>query len=318
MSTSGWTCAELLGDVLTVDNNPVSGRRRVDMDGFVSKADFDVCKRLHRRHGTTYYFATLRLPQPIRDRVHALYGFLRVPDEWVDNPIPGSEGSRVERLRAYRDEFLRGMDGVCPTDPVLRAFCKVAHDVALSVQEPMRFLDAMEIDLFKCRYETYTDLREYMLGSAVSVGWMMCDVMEVERGPVVQRAANALGEAMQLTNFLRDVGEDMLRGRIYLPAEDLARFSVTEESIRRKEVSARFIRLMEFEIERARELYRQADEGIALLPGRVQDAVKLSRILYSRILDRIEDRRYDVFTGRARTSKTEKLATAFRVISGAV
>ncbi|AIE84499.1 phytoene/squalene synthase family protein [Fimbriimonas ginsengisoli] len=271
---------------------------------FASPNDHAECRRLHRKFGTTYYFATRLFGRRTRERVNALYGFVRVPDEWVDNPV-GGDIERRNRLEAYRSELIRALDGVCPTQPVLRAFCDVMHEVGMPLDEPLRFLDAMAQDLSISRYETYEDLRDYMRGSASAVGLMMCSVLEAGNNPAMLEAAVALGEAMQLTNFIRDVSEDYNRGRIYLPAEDMARFGVTEADL---EPTPRFRELIRFEIERARNLYSQADVGIPLLPPRARKAVRLARILYSRILDRVEANGYDVFSARARTSKLEKLS----------
>lgn len=283
---------------------------------FASPMDHAECRCLHRRFGTTYYFATRRLPARIRRRVHALYGFVRVPDEWMDNQSNASATQREQQINSYRNELLRGMDGVRPSHAVLRAFCDVAREVALPIEEPLLFLQAMEQDIYTSRYLTYADLEEYMRGSAVAVGLMMCQLIEVEMDDRIRTSATALGEAMQMTNFLRDVGEDIRRGRIYLPIEDLMKFPGSEDAILHEELNADMIGLLKFEIERTRELYRAADVGIPLLPKNAQKAVKLARILYSRILDRIEERNYDVFNGRARTSRFEKLATAVRVLFG--
>ena len=285
---------------------------------FATASDHAECRKLHRKFGTTYFFASRRLPAQLRRRVHALYGFVRVPDEWVDNPRKMSPPEREQKLNEYRNELIRGMDGVSPTVPVLRAFCDVAREVSMPLDEPLTFLDAMEQDLYTTRYETYEDLREYMRGSAASVGLMMCHLLEVPMDDMIQSAAISLAEAMQLTNFLRDVGEDIRRGRIYLPMADMNRFLGSEDGILREEVTRTFVRLMKYEIERARGLYSEADLGIPLLPKDVQPAVKLARILYSRILDRVEERNYDVFNGRARTSATEKITTALLVMSGSI
>jgi 15-cis-phytoene synthase len=280
---------------------------------FADGADHAECRRLHRRYGTTYYFATCRMPRRIRRRVHALYGFVRVPDEWVDNSPQMSLSERSERLAEWRREFLRGIDGVRPGHPVLRAFCDVAQEAGLGVEEPLRFLDAMERDLAVARYATYAELREYMRGSAATVGLMMCRLMEVASSPEVDVAAVALAEAMQLTNFLRDVREDAERGRVYLPLEDLETFGVAEADLLGGPPTAEFRRLMRFEMERARALYAIADAGIPLLPRSSRRAVSLARILYARILDRIEAMDCDVFHARARVPTPEKLAVAARV-----
>lgn len=281
------------------------------MGGHASEADFERCRRLHRQHGTTYYFATARFRPEIRRRVHALYGFVRVPDEWVDQPLAEDPGCC---LASYRRDLLRGLSGERVDVPELRAFCDVAREVGMGPEEPLCFLTAMATDLTVTRYATYSELEGYMRGSAAAVGMMMCDVLGAGDDPAMRAAARALGNAMQLTNFLRDVREDAARGRIYLPLDELAQFGVGEDEILAGRMSDRFARLAEFQIARARTLYAAADAGIPILPREAQKPVLLARVLYSRILDRIEARGYDVFRGRARTSKVEKLIEAVKVI----
>ena len=283
---------------------------------FALPGDIEECRRLHKLHGTTYYYATQRFKPEIRRQVHALYGFVRVPDEWVDNPGDMSVQERQRKLAQYRSEMMRGYDGVCPTHPVLRAFVDVMHESAIPIEEPLIFLEAMEMDLTVRRYETYEALQRYMRGSASAVGVMMCHVLGSGQNQTALDAAMKLGEAMQLTNFLRDVGEDLDRDRIYLPLEDLDRFRVTEDEVMNGVMSDRFVALMKFEIERARQLYAESEPGILLLPKEARKAVKLGLVLYSRILDRIERRNYDVFGGRARTSTTEKAVVAAQVVLG--
>jgi phytoene synthase len=283
--------------------------------GYAGPADFEECRRLHRKYGTTYYFASRRFAPEIRRRVDALYGFVRVPDEWVDNPSSDSKSDIRAELCRYRAELLDGLSGTSPKSPVLRAFCDVVREVKIPTEEPLLFLDAMESDLTVARYETYEELRTYMRGSAASVGMMMCYVLEAGEGPAMLAAAQALGEAMQMTNFLRDVAEDAGRNRVYLPREDLDAFKVSYQEIFDGECTDRFRNLMRFEIERAQELYSIADQGIPLLPKSAQLSVQIARVLYSRILNRIEDLNFDVFSGRARTSKLEKLAVAGKILA---
>ena len=279
---------------------------------WASTADHDLCRRLHRQHGTTYYFATSRFPAPARRRVHALYGFVRVPDEWVDNP----QDDPAPRLAAYRDDLLCAFEGGRSEHPALRAFGDVARECGMAREEPLCFLDAMAMDLTVARYPTYAHLETYMRGSAAAVGMMMCDALGAGDDATMRAAARALGNAMQLTNFLRDVREDAARGRVYLPQDELAAFGVGEDEIIAGRMSERFRKLSEFQVARARALYAQADAGIPMLPAEARKAVRLARVLYARILDRIEERDHDVFGGRARTSKVEKLAVAARVLAG--
>ncbi len=278
---------------------------------FASSSDYRVCRRLHREHGTSYYLATKLFPRTIRQRVHALYGFVRVPDEWVDRP---GSSDPAHRLETWKQEFLDGMQGKAPSHPSMRAFCDVAGDFRMPVDEPLAFLDAMSMDLHRNRYATYEDLRTYMRGSAVSVGIMMCYITEAKITPELLKGASALAEAMQLTNFLRDVAEDAAMGRIYLPQEDLARFGVAEADIFKGRTGPAWNGLLQFQIARTDALYAEADQAIPLLPLSAQAPVRLARELYSRILRRIESQEFDVFSQRARTSRSEKLRVAAQVL----
>jgi len=290
--------------------------KAVNPKRFATEDDLAECRRLHRTHGTTYYLASQLFPPNVREQVHAVYGFVRVPDEWVDNPKDGVGDARVQ-LREYRQQLIAGMEGKAPTIPVLRAFCDVARERKIPIEEPLCFLDAMEQDLEVTRYNTFEDLLGYTRGSAAAVGVMMCSVLGVQLRPETVESAKKMGDAMQLTNFLRDVGEDWRRGRLYLPLEDLRRFRVDPDDIGDGRVSPEWRRLMKFQIERTREMYAEADRGIPALPTYARRPVQLARTLYSQILDKIEQRDYDVFSGRAHTTKVEKLAAVARIMAGA-
>lgn len=284
---------------------------------WATPGDFEACRRLHRLHGTTYYFATQRMPKELRWDVHALYGFVRKADEWVDDKERYPSSEACELLRAFRNELILAAEHrVRPSDPILRAFSQTLNNRGIPLSEALLFLDSMASDLVKPTYETYEELEAYMRGSAAAVGMMMCSILGVELTDETRASAIALGNAMQLTNFLRDVGEDRGRGRLYLPLEDLDRFGVSLEEIDQRVVTDRFIDLMKFEIQRAKSLYRCAESGIAHLPRSAQKAVLLAKILYARILDKIEGNNFDVLTTRARTSGAEKLWTAARVAVG--
>jgi phytoene synthase len=289
--------------------------RDIELEGsFAQSSDYAVCRRLHRKHGATYYFATRRFRATERSRTHALYAFVRVPDEWIDNPGNLTLEQRDRLLDEWRSQLLRGLDGVLPPHPVMRAFCDVVRETGMPLEEPLAFLDAMRQDLTVSSYGTYEDLRAYMRGSAAAVGIMMCWVLGAPQTPTVVASAKALGEAMQLTNFLRDVGEDLERGRIYLPLEDLESFGITVQDLHERKVTQGFESLMRFEIARARALYAEADAGISHLPRDSRRAVLLARRLYAKILDKIEQRDFDVFNGRAHTTPLEKLTMALRVL----
>lgn len=283
------------------------------MERFADHHDYEVCRRIQRQYGTTYYFATLRFPRHIRRRVWAVYGFVRVPDEWVDNPGTLTVQERLELLAGWRDQLRRGLEGERPEHPAMRAFVDAVREADIPISEAELFLDAMEMDVWKSRYATYEELQTYMRGSAAAVGVMMCFAMEARPDEATLARARALGDAMQMTNFLRDVAEDVDRGRIYLPLEDLQAHGVTEADILAKRFTPRFWELMRFEVCRAKKLYFHSDLGLPRLPRRMRRAVMIARLAYAQILDRIEEQGYDVFRGRARTSKIEKLRCAIRV-----
>jgi len=267
-------------------------------------------KRLNAHHGKTYYFSTLFFPPPVRRSVHALYGFVRYPDEIVDNPLPGSDPAAA--LENYREATLDALKTGGSDLPVLHAFADMARRHSLPPEYPMAFLDAMAMDLTRARYQTFDDLRTYTYGSASVVGLMMCHVLGA-RDPAALGPAHDLGLAMQLTNFWRDIGEDWAaRGRIYLPGEDMERFGYTPAMLAGGCINDSFIALLRFEIARARAFYESADEGICLLPPDCRLPVALARTLYSRILDKIEANGYDVFRRRARTTGLEKAAALVR------
>lgn len=263
------------------------------------------------RYGTSYSWATRLLPKPVRADVAMLYAWVRFPDELVDNPPPGQDSRKA--LAQWREDWNTACASAVASD----------HRASLAVQSALlfqrkgissqcteAFLDSMERDLTVDRYKTYQDLEGYMYGSAAVVGRMMVAVLGV---PEAERAgaypgADALGYAMQLTNFLRDIGEDYReRGRIYIPQEDMKTFGVAESDIAAGMVTDGFGRLMAFEIDRARALYNQAERAIFLLPPRSRFGVRVASRLYGAILDEIEKNGYDVFRQRARTGNLRKL-----------
>jgi 15-cis-phytoene synthase len=267
------------------------------------------CRRLTRRHGTTYYWATRVLPARRRPHVHALYGFCRHADEIVD----AQDGESADRCRARLDDLCATVDTALATgsadpaaEPVVAAVTHTAATFGLHRSCFDRFLRSMGMDLTVDSYGTWDELCEYMDGSAAVIGEMMLPVLGC-RDPRAVGPARDLGMAFQLTNFLRDVGEDLDRGRVYLPREDLERFGV---DVTNRTVTPSWRALVRFETERAVALYSSADAGIELLPGWSARSIRTARILYAGILDRIIANDYDVFSMRARVPTLTKLAVA--------
>ncbi|MFM8867870.1 MAG: phytoene/squalene synthase family protein [Ilumatobacteraceae bacterium] len=263
---------------------------------------YELCRTFNKRHGTTYYWSTLVLPPVKRPHVHALYGFARYADDIVDDlgPVPIAE--RAQALASFGERFFADLTAGSSEDPVLKAVVNTVRILEIDPDCFRRFLRSMTMDLTVERYETWDDLLQYMDGSAAVIGEMMLPVLE-PMYPEALPHARDLGNAFQLTNFLRDVNEDLDRGRVYLPQEDVRRFGVRMEERR---CTPEFVELMKFEIARCRELYDSADKGLAMLPNRSRKAITAARRLYSRILEKIEDRNYDVFSGRASVSTASK------------
>lgn len=275
-------------------------------------AGYRRCAELTRQFGTTYYWGARILPVERRRHVFATYALCRLADYIVDADQATTE-PQVEqtehRLDAFQARFFSALrNGAQPGDDVMAAIVHTIGEVGMPQEYFERFFGAMHRDLTRSRYQTWPDLVDYMEGSAAVIGEMMVPVLGA-RVPDAVEPARALGFAFQLTNFLRDVGEDLDRNRVYLPQDDLARFGADPW---RRTVDDAWRELMRFEIERNRELYRQADAGIAMMPLESARCVAIARILYSRILERIEQRDYDVFTGRARVPLPTKMAYAAR------
>lgn len=275
-------------------------------------AAYEHCRQVTRFYGTTYYFSTCFFPPRLRPAVFALYAWVRYPDEWVDNPGGLSIDEQREKLRQWRDATADAIKTGSSDHPVLAAWADAARRYAVPTAYMRDFMDAMEMDLTVIRYETFEELRGYTWGSASVVGLMMCHLIGAN-DPASVPHATSLGLAMQLTNFLRDVGEDWRdRGRIYLPMEDLRRFNVSEADIAAGRVTENVRALVRFEIERAREIYAHSDAGFSYIPVESRLPVRLARVLYSRILDKVEQNGCDVLTRRARVPTWEKLLTLAR------
>ena len=274
---------------------------------------YDLCRTVNRRHGTTFYWSTRLLPSWKRRHVHALYAFARCADEIVDElPSAGRDPSVAERqasLEAFGDRFFVDLDSGRSDHPLLQA---VVHTVSTFDIDPnafRRFLRSMTMDLRIGSYDTWDDLLRYMDGSAAVIGEMMLPLLEPTDLAAAMPHARGLGNAFQLTNFLRDIAEDLDRGRQYLPQEDLRMFDV---DLMDRRVTPGFVDLMRFEISRCRDLYVSVEPGIAMLSGRSERCIRAAHAVYSSVLDRIEERDYDVFGSRVSISTPRKLGIAAR------
>ncbi len=273
---------------------------------------YELCRRINAAHGRTYYFATRLLPAHKRPHVHALYAFARYADDLVDHlGLEWTPQDRRRELEAWTAGFLADMAAGETEDPVLKAVIHTVTTLGIDHDDLDAFLTSMAMDLTVTRYATYDDLHTYVYGSAAVIGSMMLPVLEpttaTARGPAME-----LGIAFQLTNFIRDVAEDFERGRIYLPLEDLDRFGVTDEHFRSRFVGPELRRLLAFEIERTRALYRRAEAGWAMLPPASARCIRTAHHLYAGILDRVERCGYQVFQVRASVPGWQKATVAVR------
>ncbi len=270
-------------------------------------ADFEVCRVLQQRHGTSYALATRFFPKEKRLATEALYAFFRIPDDLVDVANATDPEAAKHSLEQFELAWREAIDTGDSSDPILRCVAWAFRRFSIPVEYGEDFLAAMKQDTVVDRYETYEDLRGYMYGSAVVVGLMMCYVIGFSDKKALVHAA-ALGEAMQLTNFLRDVGEDWRdRQRIYLPQVDIQAYGLDDQVAYAIEVTPAIRELMQFEIARADALYAYAEPGIDLLSKDGRFAVRAASRLYQNILREIEKNDYDVFYKRARTPGLKKL-----------
>jgi 15-cis-phytoene synthase len=269
------------------------------------RASYERCRRLNSQHGKTYYLATLLLPPGKRPFVHALYGLARYADEFVDSLAD----PRPEALQPWGERLLADLKRGSSDDPVGRAAVDTLRRWGIPVEHVEAFLASMAMDLTVSSYETFEDLRGYMYGSAAVIGLQMVPILE-PLSPRADDRARALGEAFQLTNFIRDVAEDFQRGRIYLPLEDLARFRVTREDLALGYPSERVRELIRFEVARCRDIYAYAAPGIRLLHPTSRDCMRTAFVLYAGILDEVENAGYDVLTRRVSVPITTRLAVA--------
>jgi len=266
-------------------------------------------KSIQQQTGRTFHLATRLLPERIRHPTYVMYAFFRVADEVVDRPDGPPPTVQHERLEEIREAALGNRDPAeMPDGEVLAAFQKLRETHDIPDEEVNVFIDAMEMDIAQARYETFEDLREYMRGSAVAVGNMMTMVMDPPEADTALPHARALAEAFQLSNFLRDVREDIHDyGRVYLPRETLERHDVTEEQLAEAEVDEGFRAVMQEELARTEDRYREGVAGIRYLPEDCQFGVLLSAVLYAEHHRLVRSRGYDVLTETPELTRRRRL-----------
>jgi phytoene synthase len=274
------------------------------------RASYAECKRLNALHGKTYFLATLLLPKAKRPFVHALYGFARYADEIVDDLASElSVEEKAEALSTWGNTVLADLERGTSDDHVGRALIDTVKRFDIPHEHFEAFLHSMTMDLTVQEYETYEDLLEYVYGSAAVIGLEMVPIL----GPLhidAYEAAKKLGIAFQLANFIRDVDEDLDRGRVYLPIKELSQFGVTREMLEERVLTPEIVEALKFQIARVRQLQAEAAPGIAMLEASSRPCIQAASTLYCGIVDEVEKIGYDIFNQRAKTSTARRVRVA--------
>jgi 15-cis-phytoene synthase len=290
---------------------------------------YEFCRQITKKHAKTFYFSARFLRAHKRKPIYALYALCRLVDDEVDAAEVKNEQdaiNAVENWKALLDEIYSEFPSSkfqVPSSknelrvtnyqrPVLIAWKDMLKTYSIKQELPLELMRGVLMDTHIKRYETWEELYVYCYRVASTVGLMSSEIFGYEK-PETLDYAEALGIAMQLTNILRDVREDAAMGRIYLPQEDLRRFNVSEEQIFAGRIDANFIALINFEIERARHYYQQAELGIPLLERDARFTVLLAARVYGAILQEIERQNHDVFSRRAHTTTRQKLGAIPRI-----
>ena len=274
------------------------------------RESYELCRQLNAKHGKTYYLATLLLPPAKRPYVHALYGFARYADEIVDDLASTlTESEKADQLKIWGDDFLVKFDSGQTSDPVCMAVLDTVRRWKIPRAHFEAFLHSMTMDLTVTEYETYEDLYEYVYGSAAVIGLQMVPILEPTNQDAYKHATE-LGVAFQLANFIRDVGEDLERGRVYLPLAELAQFGVSRADLEARIATPEIKSALKYQVARVKELETASRAGIEMLGKSAQPCIETARILYCGIVDAVEAIDYEVFTKRATVSLARRLQVA--------
>ena len=272
------------------------------------------CKRLNNLHGKTYFLATRLLPPAKRPFVHALYGFARYADEIVDDLASTlTEDEKADALKSWGTEVLANIKSGKSHDHIGAALVDTVNRFSIPISYFEAFLHSMTMDLTVTEYHTYEDLYEYVYGSAAVIGLQMVPILgTISKQSLTEAniAAEKLGTAFQLANFIRDVGEDLTRGRVYLPVTELQSHGVTREMLEERIVTPQIKNALKEQIQRVRSLQAEAKVGINLLRAESRACIEAASEVYCGIVDEVEKIDYEIFDKRAKTSNWRRLKVA--------
>ena len=272
------------------------------------------CKRLNSLHGKTYYLATLLLPPAKRPFVHALYGFARYADEIVDDLASTlTDEEKANSLKQWGEGVISDIKSGNSNDQIGKALVDTVRRFDIPIQYFQAFLHSMTMDLTITEYQEYEDLQEYVYGSAAVIGLQMVPVLGREKGSSIDEvnsAAEKLGVAFQLANFIRDVGEDLDRGRVYLPMTELEAHGVNPQMLEARVTTPQIKSALKEQIQRVRRLQNESTAGIKLLTPGARQCIQAASQLYCGIVDEVEKIDYQIFTKRAKTSNWRRTKVA--------
>ncbi len=282
------------------------------------RSAYEHCRSVTREYARTFYLATRFLPNKKQRSIFAIYGLCRYIDDLVDEAEDLLREKKltkdevVGRIELWKQNLERTYNGETIEHPILLALSDVLKEYHIPLEYPMMLIEGVSMDLVKNRYANFEELYDYSYKVASVVGLMTSEVFGYETDEALEHAVE-LGIAMQLTNILRDVGEDLTRGRIYLPQDELKQFGITEDDLFNHNLDDKFKSFMEFQISRAEDYYTRADKGIKMLSQDSRFPVYMASVNYGRILQRIRENGYQVFTQRAHLTLSEKLAVLPKV-----
>ena len=275
---------------------------------------YTYCRQISKHHAKTFYLASMFLPKKQQKPIFAIYALLRTVDDIVDlaevkltNGLITSDEIQ-KMLDGWKSKLRACYNGKTDNDPIMMAWHDTLKSHSIPIELPLDLMDGVAMDIEFKPFETFDELYVYCYKVAAVVGLMTSEIFGYSDKQALEHAIE-LGIAMQLTNILRDVGEDVDRGRIYLPLEDLRRFNYSSEELMQKRMNDNFLNLMKFQVERARGYYRSSEKGIPMLEKRSRFGVAISSVNYGNILTAIEKNQYNVFSKRAYRSFFQKIST---------
>jgi phytoene synthase len=274
------------------------------------QAGFIKAKTITKHFAKTFYLASLFLPKEKRLASYSVYSICRLSDEIVDNPDNELFISSLEKLRANIDLAYSNKN---LTDGLLRAFQATINKYKIPKEYFLELLNGMHSDITKKRYANFDELNNYCFKAAGVVGLIMLKIFDLKNENAKNFAID-LGIGMQLTNILRDIKEDYLRGRIYIPADEMKLFAIREEDIANEIISDNLINLLKYQIKRAREYYANSNKGIYMISdSRSRFVVTVMKEIYSGILDEIENNHYNIFNKRVHVNRIKKILIIFKI-----